>query len=412
MKRTLQRVVRLSDLKVITSDDLLDADEDSYHEIRRLATTHHNVKRTAFACEKCGYSVYAPREPSTRRPYWRHYLGAPNSCPWWTGNPKNISDISAKIFKGKQESALHYRLKYEIEKILINDPLAAPDSIYVEKSIISNGGIRRPDVQVKYGGKLIAFELQLATTQLPIIVAREEFYAQEGRNLIWLTWNFNPDERKYLTSSLEDIFYSHSKNIFSLDYDLISESFAKNKFMLRVFWKCSSNWKSKIVTLHELIWPSSGLPYAIKSEADWHREFLKKWIDSTTNRGTPWKIRRELLVEISRNTNINGISEEMLDELDIGSFINVILSLVLNKPIGSSQKNVIEIVNTFLSSKRRYRFAKILKGVIEKTNNSKILERQTVLKKFQSAEIVEQDTRHDVAGKIVLKLFPELFKKQ
>lgn len=411
MKRSLKRAIRLSDFKVISSDDLLEMDENSYQKIRRSATEHHLEKVAAFVCDECGFAVYAPREYKTRLPYWKHYAGAPIRCLWSTEKPNTIENVNASIFNGSQESPLHFRLKHTIKDLLINDPLTSTNTVYVEKSIIADGKLRRPDVQVNYNGRNLVFEIQLASTQLPIIVGREKFYQKNGHSLIWVTWNFNPEARNQQLSSISDILYSHNNNLFSLDNEVIHESITKRVFMLRSFWKHGTGWESKTVTLSELTWPSSGLPFAVAPPSPWHLEFREKWINSTNSDGTPWLLKRGLLYEIVEKINSEDITIQLLNDLDIGELLNAILSFTSGNPIGSGQSNLIEVINTFLSSNRRHRFAKILRGIIDKTNNSKIFERKSVQNTFYKAEHSDQDNRDSIAGQVVLKLFPDLFEK-
>lgn len=70
-----------------------------------------------------------------------------------------------------------------------------------------------PDVRPIYDRMPLVVEVQLATTQIPIIVQREDFYESASIRLIWLTWNFEPPTSGRLLSSFEDIFYSHDKNL-------------------------------------------------------------------------------------------------------------------------------------------------------------------------------------------------------
>lgn len=199
--RTLKRAVRLSDMSVVTSDQLLGLDPDAYHEIRRQVTRARIDGSAAFVCEHCGFAVYAPREPKSRLPFWRHHKGAPHNCPWWTGNPRTTDEVSGLQFDGIQESFLHKQLKQTVAELLRIDPLTEPNSVIVDEYLAHEGNRRRPDIRAQYDGRPIAIEIQLATTQIPIIVAREDFYRREGRHLIWLTWNFFQNERDRLLTA-------------------------------------------------------------------------------------------------------------------------------------------------------------------------------------------------------------------
>jgi len=190
-KRTLREAIEVETLRPITSDDLISMG-DEYHKIRRAATRARLEERPCYLCAKCGHSVYAPREPRTGLPYWQHHNGAPEDCPWWTGRAKSVDEISASQFQGAQESPLHVRMKSVIETLLEVDRRTEPSSIIIDKYLITRNGRRRPDVRAIYDGAPLVLEIQLSTTQIPIIVQREDFYEREDHRLLWLTWRFIP----------------------------------------------------------------------------------------------------------------------------------------------------------------------------------------------------------------------------
>jgi hypothetical protein len=80
-------------MTTISSDDLLEASPDRYQEIRRSATKARNNGNVAYVCEKCGYPVYAPREPKTRLPFWKHHKNAPINLK------KSVELNPARIFQ-------------------------------------------------------------------------------------------------------------------------------------------------------------------------------------------------------------------------------------------------------------------------------------------------------------------------
>lgn len=412
LQRTLKRAVRLHDMAVITSDDLLNADADTYQDIRRTSTRARNAGSAAFVCDECGFPVYAPREPTTKLPFWRHHKGAPHSCPWWTGEAVSTDYISALQFQGAQESPLHHRLKTVVAELLDNDPLTEPGSVIVDEYVFSGGNRRRPDVRAIHNGKPIAVEIQLATTQIPIIIAREDFYQQEGRHLIWLTWNFEPVERSRLLTTFEDIFYSHNKNLFSLDNEIIAAGREKREFLMRAFWEHGFGWNSKIIALPELEWPSSGLPFAVSPPPPWNLDFRTRWLTAMTVRTASWHISREMLGELAKKLNDQKINETYLEEKDTVPLLNTILSFISNQPVGSAQKNLTEVINTFLWSERRYRFARVMRKVISVTVGIKFIEKSSVAAKFSLAEQSPQDGPDSLTGEIALLLFPELFQKK
>ncbi|NJM35024.1 MAG: hypothetical protein HC850_10310 [Rhodomicrobium sp.] len=261
-----------------------------------------------------------------------------------------------------------------------------------------------------YKSRKIAFEIQLATTQLPVIDAREYFY--EGRNygLLWLTWNLNPNEDRPLLTSFEDIFYSHNKNIFSLDDEVISRSLKENNFCLRVYWQAEDQWQSKVVYLDALTWPESGRPYAVEPPPSWNMQFRARWLSATSEAGISGLASRELFEELANNLALGEAERDCLETDYIADLICCILSFVENRPVGTRQRNLTEFMNTFLLSPRRHRYARLLRKVISATVGNEFLTRQSIRVKFEQAFEQPQDGPNSVSGRIALRLFPELFE--
>jgi hypothetical protein len=412
LHRTLKRAVRLQNMSIITCEQLLQMDRDGYQEIRRAATRARNNGEAAFACEQCGFPVYAPLEPTKKLPFWRHHKGGPRSCIWWTGDPRSIDAVAASQFDGAQESPLHHRIKNVVAELLESDSNTKGGSIAVEKYVIFEGDRRRPDVSATYAEKPIAVEIQLATTQIPIIVAREDFYSREGRHLIWMTWNFLPVERANMPSTFEDIFYSHNKNIFSLDDEVVAKSRESRMFFVRAFWEHGSGWNSKILALHELQWPSSGLPFAVAPPPPWHLDFRNRWQVAAAKTRMPWSVKEEFLNELTIRLNDPNLTSKFLDEMDVEALLNAIMSFVTRYPVGSAQSNLTELINTFLSSEHRFRYARVIRRVIIETSGDEFLKRKSVADKFTNAMKSPQEDPNSKLGKIALLLFPDLFQKR
>ncbi|WP_245482467.1 DUF6035 family protein [Mesorhizobium sp. M4A.F.Ca.ET.050.02.1.1] len=398
-------------MQTISSDELVAAGPDRYHEIRRTATRARNEKTDVFVCENCGYAVYAPREPRTRLPYWRHRKGAPTDCPWWTGDPSSIDEVNASQFQGAQESPLHLKIKNTIAELLNADPLTEPGSVVTDEYLVTAEGRRRPDVRAVYAEKPIAVEVQLATTQIPIIDARESFYEREGRHLIWLTWNFVPVDRSRMLTAFEDIFYSHNKNLFSFDEEVLAVSKADGSARVRAFWEGENGWESKVVRLTDLTWPETGLPFAVAPRPPWHEDFRARWLDATSENGTRYPDRIHLLDELASKLNMEAVDGAALSEADFESLLNCMLSFVLKRSVGSRQRNLAEVINTFLAGSRRHGFARLMRKVVVSTGSGELLDRASVQGKFAIAEQEPQDGPETVTGRIALMLFPELFLK-
>lgn len=409
-KRTLKRAIDLETMLTISSDALLGMPKDDYQVVRRLATRARLDRRPRYVCGWCGHAVYAPREGRTGQPYWKHHPGGPEDCLWWTGTPSGVDVVSARQFDGAQESPLHAKIKNIVAELLSEDRRTKPESVVVDAYLITEGGRRRPDVRAVYDEAPIVVEVQLATTQIPIIIQREDFYDSEAYRLLWLTWKFEPPATNgRLLSSFEDIFYSHNKNLFSMDNETVQLSRQRNEVILRAFWVRENLWQSKLVGLHELNWLSSGRAFAVAPETRWHEDFLARWRAATGGHGTPRPERGTLLAELAEKLSLIDVDDRTLEEADIDSLINCLLSLLDGYPVGSRQKNLVEVLNTFLNVERRHRFARLIRRFAELVDRRDILETKSVQSKLAVALRAAQDDPQSLTGRIALALFPEAF---
>lgn len=401
--RTIKSVIDLLTFRSIDADELLNCDEIAYNSIRRAAAEGWIASNPRYVCSKCGYAVYAPRD-IYKRPFWKHYKGAPQNCPWWTGVPSSIDQISAGKFAGQQEGPLHFRLKHLLAEILNSDLLA--DDVQIEKFIIEAGERRKPDVQATYRGVRTAFEIQLATTQLPVILSKETFYRQNQMRLVWVTWNFEQCSFSDVPQAFKDIYFSHNQNIFSLDSETVCESRNRQTLRLTAHAFRIGEWKNRRVGLSELSWNECGLPYVFPVEAPWHSQFKEQWIESRRHDHFDPEKQMSLLQELSRQANLGLHANELFAE-DVPALLDCLYSLVEGRPVVSRQKNLVELANTFLNSPRRLRYAKIFEYAAKKCGRAEILEIASVKSKISEARNVSPAGRRSPPSRIVRLLFPE-----
>lgn len=407
--RSIRHAVDLETMTTISSDDLMALSTDDYHEIRRAATGGRLDGIYRYACAQCGHGVYAPREPTRRLPYWRHFRGAPVSCEWWTGDPESVDRVSAAQFEGAQESPLHVTIKNTVADLLNADPLMEPGSVRVDEYVAGGSGRRRPDVRATYADKKIAFEVQLATTQIPIIMARERFYEAEGYRLVWLTWQFSPGPRARMLTAFEDIYYSHNHNIFSLDPETVRESRKQDRVLLRVYWERDAAWQSKLVPLANLNWLENGLAYAVAPPLPWHLDFRERWLALCRGRRPTWIEQAPLVEELMDVFGIEDQSTYAFAESGIVDIVNCTLSFYENHPVGSDQKNLIEVLNTFFHAESRHPYVRLIERVARVAGNQEILERDSVRRKLEHARrSSRQAGQTSTIGRMTLTLFPEL----
>jgi hypothetical protein len=150
------------------------------------------------------------------------------------------------------------------------------------------------------------------------------------------------------------------------------------------------------------------LPFAVRP---WSLGFIDRW-QAATARRTPWQVQLQLCGELCNQLKLDGISANDLIERDIPALLNCILSFKNGRPVGSAQRNLLEVINTFLNISHRHRYARVLKRIIINTGRVEFLERESVKKKFSTAMSKIQESPESLTGQIILALFSDLLGKK
>jgi hypothetical protein len=213
-----------------------------------------------FACALCGTPVYIASSPE-KRFFFRHKVEN-GSCPAQTRGLLGEAEIRARKYHGLRESEAHKRIKGLIERSLAADPLFKAESIHQERRWRSEhdpAQWRQPDVQAICDGQWIAFEAQLSTTFLDVVVERRMFYRKEGALLIWIVGHFDPEYRRL---TMDDLLFSNNSNIMVVDDETTRISEERGAFHLRCHYRQVSRdgpgiyerWDQRTISFHELTW--------------------------------------------------------------------------------------------------------------------------------------------------------------
>ncbi|MGX1201144.1 DUF6035 family protein [Marinobacter sp. MBR-105] len=151
--------------------------------------------------------------------YVRHRQNPAYACPYKNGADLSLSEWDALRFNGQKESVQHIQLKEQIRSMLEEWPGA--HSIQVEPTIRGSDKLswKRPDVMATIDGQEIAFEIQLSSTYLDVIVDRERFYRDRGVIVCWVFGAFTHEGHRLYE---RDIYYHHNGNAFELNAAAIS----------------------------------------------------------------------------------------------------------------------------------------------------------------------------------------------
>jgi len=214
-------------------------------------------------------------------------------------------------------------------------------------------------VKASYCGKLIAFEIQLSTTFLSVIVERREFYLKNNALIFWIFNDFDPKNTKI---TQEDIFYNNNGNIFIIDNETVAKSKEKQAFHVCCMWMRSKgepqkvDWDSSIVAFKDLT-------LDFKKQRAFYFDLERNDISAQKKRA-----RQEFLEwyeKEKKGKSGNEINDSFYDELEkwIAKFrgygidipekiddriIAVLLSAKQGEPIGFNFKKIVQIANNML----------------------------------------------------------------
>ncbi|WP_345932208.1 DUF6035 family protein [Tistrella arctica] len=233
--------------------------------MRAKATRSRKAGEPLLRCGDCRSPVYA-RESTKGRRHCYHFGTEVKDCLWSSANARNARSIDARKFHGHQESERHKALKAMICENLAFDHQAKEAAIAQERYTkgVDGTSYAFPDVFAAswYGGPA-AFEIQLATTQLPNIVRREDFYADNGIRLVWIVdrSNWQPERRTF-----KDIYLRNDGQILGLDGEILAAArkagaprFQLNRLLPGpISERLAPKWKTKIVAPDELNWGAAG----------------------------------------------------------------------------------------------------------------------------------------------------------
>jgi hypothetical protein len=204
-------------------------------------------------CAICATPVYLVANMH-KRFFFRHKT-EDGSCPAVTRGALSEEEIRARKYRGLRESEAHKRIKQLIERSLRADPAFETEAIIQEKrwnSAQNPQTWRKPDVQAVSTEGRFAFEAQLSTTFLDVVVSRRMFYRDEGAHLIWVLANFSEDYRRMTT---DDLLFSNNSNVFVVDDETERISEETKRFHLRCHYRVpfcdagsiSDKWQEAII---------------------------------------------------------------------------------------------------------------------------------------------------------------------
>lgn len=265
-QRTIQTVLSLTSGELLEAKSLFANQQKREAEIFQLRTKIENQLQTntvEYVCLYCKQPV-AIRGINSYLGQSKHFFFThpynSNACIIKTKSKHTQEQVLCMKFNGQKESDRHITLKNLIGLYAgktKNVTEVKIDEVYRDKEVPSEW--RKPDVLAIYGSKKLAFELQLSTTFLSVIVARTRFYKENGVFLIWVFADFSMqnDMQKFTE---KDVYYNNNFNVYVFDKEATDKSKATGELILKCIYKefyaigeeLKEHWTTTFIKLSDL----------------------------------------------------------------------------------------------------------------------------------------------------------------
>jgi len=265
-KRIIEAAIFEGDNGPISAQELVAMPESEWGLLRDMITDHRNGGEGGVArCLACDSHVFIQScyYKGKRLPYYIHYKGADENCPWFHGKNKRIEDLRASQYQGRQESPAHRSMCEKLAEVVQLDKryvLHRIDKYYAPIDSSNDRG-RYPDVYVEWEGYgPFAIEFQLSNTFQTEVSQRSLFYKSEDVPLIWILYGI--DGAGCIPQCFRDVIRRHRGNAFVFDNNASKASFKEKTLMLSCYLMDGDNLVGpELVRFDELTIPDSCLPY-------------------------------------------------------------------------------------------------------------------------------------------------------
>ena len=457
--RTIESVLDIQTGLEIMARDFFNKDINEIFNIRYDLETGIREKTPKYICFYCKQPIKIRGQRDSKTIFHFAHLRDSDDCPIKTDNKYTKDEILRIKYNGAKESNLHFYLKNQISKFLkLNKDIqnVEVEKVYKDKAIPKNW--KKPDVSCIYNGFEFVLELQLSTTFLSVINARQEFYKNNQSFILWIFSAFieSEDSRKFTQS---DIFFNNNHNGFEFNNDCIEMSEKENDLVLKCYFnkpifkdnKLDYKLETKFVRLKELKFNKGNFEvyyYDYNSEYNFYNKlfefnlfkeifygnegsivemFLKGYQITTTEKdklkslydkeikniqlvgNRNWKFNIVwvmILMKFKNTKQIIRIQERF--NRDLAPVIFAILSLKLDKIIGYEFKNQIQVAHRILDGRKAYTeiYLKALK--LYKPNFLETDDKTGKLRILINKYYIEKPLQNHENNDILNIMFPEI----
>lgn len=227
IERSIDEVLDLDSGLLVPATTLLDRDEAEVFGLRHKLKKLEKSDKKWLVCSICKVPVYIAGRTDRQTFFFKHRHER-GDCPIKTKGPLNQKQINAIKYQGARESNAHRHIKELIRQSLAADERFSDIKVeQVFHSLVETDRWRKPDVRASYKGSVTAFEIQLSTTFIDVIMERWGFYSREGAYLVWIFGRFDSEYQKFTE---KDVLYNNNRNLF-----VVNETTAKRSADERCF---------------------------------------------------------------------------------------------------------------------------------------------------------------------------------
>ncbi len=265
-QRTIIEVFEIETGEIIDADSFFNQEEGIIFNFRRQQQeAAEGFETPKFKCIYCDQLIRINGKGSGagKKNFYFSHLSNSEYCDIKLVEGFNEAEKQERRYAVRRESKRHKELKHFIyEMLLINK--RATDGVkdaFLEQTHFHStlDQYKRPDIFATYNNISIAFEVQLSTIFLDIIIGRDKFYAEHNIFIIWI-FNLLNEEQEWQRVMEKDIYYANKRNAFVLDNEAIEISKENNRLFFHCYWqqpviedeKITTLWNKKLITLDEL----------------------------------------------------------------------------------------------------------------------------------------------------------------
>jgi len=422
----ITEVMDMQNGRILPVNEVIGSDYEKLIQLRSELPILNKDKMPRYICPLCHVAVYLVCRTESRHFFFRHTI-EDGRCPAHTKGRLSEAEINARKYNGAKESEAHKQMKEFIEKSLKSDMRfrdIAVEQVWRGQEL---GKWRKPDISTKFNNEtLIAFEIQLSTTFLRVIVERKEFYSKEGALLCWIFKDVEEDKPRLMQ---DDIFYNNNRNLFSASQETYRISTEQQKFHLQCYYskptinesqEIVNTWEKEIVPFEKLILDHEKQRIFFFDYEREKQELVRKYFESC------W------LKKLSKNLNNNENELEwqklklLLKKCDVElpkfflnlyHLLNILYSVKHGKPIGYRFQKLIQVAH--LVEHKHKEFLWTFGEALQSYSRSEQIDREDSSRKWKAKvdnfkpklKVDEQYKRDESFYELISFLFPELNKK-